>query len=212
MPTIHTRIEGSRGCGYKKEGGKYFVCDGAAISCGMLPVELTSCPVCHGGIHFSRAFQWITTKLFSKAKCKSGTSCMQCIFTEPNTKMGLIWIGEGFYKTSEHFMKESRSMGISRRFAQLPKNFKLGETWIALAHRKAIPVIKKTTVTFKPGVFSAFKPTRLEYVVTGKETEAQLERLEKQGFTLIKVIRDIDAQTEITINETNGQDDTAIAN
>lgn len=194
MPTIITKVEGARGCGYRKPGGKYFISDGNGVDCGMLPHELKVCPVCNAGVHFSRAFQWITTKLFSKAKCNSGDKCLQCVFVQPNVKMGLVWIGEGFYKTSDHFNREAERMGISRRFAQLPKGFKIGETWIALAHRKAVKVVKGKTVTFKPGIFRAFKPTRIEYVVTGKETEAQLTRLEKQGYTLVKVIRDIDAQ------------------
>lgn len=38
-----------------------------------------------------------------------------------------------------------------------------------------------------PGIFHAFIPTRVEYVVKGTETEAELDALEKRGLTLVKV-------------------------
>src|SRR6476469_1701413 len=113
MATIHTRVEGKRGCGYRREGGFYFVSDGAAVGCCKLPFELTVCPVCHQGIHFSRAFQWITTKLFSKKKCTTHEESF-CIMNQPDTKIGLLWVGEMFYPTADHFTRESQWMGISK--------------------------------------------------------------------------------------------------
>ncbi len=39
-----------------------------------------------------------------------------------------------------------------------------------------------------PAIFHAFIPTALEYVVKGTETEKELDRMEKQGITLVKVV------------------------
>lgn len=114
--------------------------------------------------------------------------------------MGLIWVGESFYKTPSAFLKEWQTAGISRRLGRIPKEFKVGETAILLAHRKAISVVSPDGAHYQPGAFAIFTPQRIEYIVTGKETEAQLERLVARGFTLVKVIRDIDAQTSILSN------------
>jgi hypothetical protein len=152
MPTITTKVESARGCGYRKGGGYYFVSDGAAAGCDKLPIELTFCPVCKAGIKQSRGFTWITSELFKKNKCKNESAlCTSCIFNEPHTSMGLMWVGAKYYSTAEHFLRESRTMGISKRFSQLPQDFKVGETWIALAHPQGVHVIKKDKIIFKPG-------------------------------------------------------------
>jgi hypothetical protein len=41
-----------------------------------------------------------------------------------------------------------------------------------------------------------FKPARIEYIITGKETDEELDAMEKRGFTLIDVIRDEDGDEE----------------
>ena len=78
----------------------------------------------------------------------------------------------------------------------VPRGFKVGETWVALAHRKAIPVWKdpeKKELDYKPGIFHIFKPHRVEYVV--KEFDpGQTGTLEKRGITLVRVLRE---QTEM---------------
>lgn len=112
-------------------------------------------------------------------------------------KSGLIWVGEQFYKTQEDFLREARSMGISRRVSVVPKGFKLG-TWVLLAHRRGVPhqedipdglfaefEVKQTR--WIPAIFSVFKPFALEYVVKGGETEEELERLVRRGLTPVKV-------------------------
>ena len=45
---------------------------------------------------------------------------------------------------------------------------------------------------FKPGIFHAFRPSAIEYIVTGEETTEELEAMEKRGFTLVEVCRDTD--------------------
>jgi hypothetical protein len=107
-------------------------------------------------------------------------------------KAGLIWIGEKFYPTPLSFAREARDMGLSRRITAIPRDFKLGETWVCLAHRKTIPVLPVPTeggeVQFKPGIFHVFQPSRIEYCVKEGDTEEKLEAKEKRGITLVRVV------------------------
>lgn len=76
-----------------------------------------------------------------------------------------------------------------------------GKTWILLAHPKAISEFTedpKNPVIYKKGIFSAFVPERIEYVVKGTESPDELENMAKRGITLVNVIRDKDAQLELT--------------
>lgn len=101
---------------------------------------------------------------------------------------GLIWVGEKFYPTPEAFADEATKMGISRRIPAVPNGFVLGETWVFFAHRKAVEDIDNPAVDKRhSGIFQAFKPTSIEYVVTGKETEEELERMKKRGIEPVKV-------------------------
>ena len=59
----------------------------------------------------------------------------------PMGRVGLIWVGEKFYPTPQDFCAEAEKMGISRRIPAVPNDFVLGETWVWLAHRKAIEAI-----------------------------------------------------------------------
>jgi hypothetical protein len=194
---IITLHEGKRGCGYRKPGGIYLVTEGQGRFCGALPIELSVCPTCHQGIKPARGWTWIDLK-----PLRAGKPCVQsegpgyCYDYCPlNTigKAGLIWIGEKFYKTTEAFNRESAEMGISRRISQIPRGFKLGETWVALAHRKAVertqgllPV--PDAQKFAPGIFHLFKPQAIQYVVKDTDTKEKLEALEKRGITLVKVV------------------------
>lgn len=46
----------------------------------------------------------------------------------------LIWVGKQHYPTAEGFLKETRSMGVSRFIPAVPRGFELGTTWAFLAH------------------------------------------------------------------------------
>lgn len=197
MSTITTRIEPRRGCGYRKPGGLYLVAGSASRTCCKLPFPLTVCPCCGAGIKPARGFTWISTDIFS-SPCIMPT--MGCILSQPGKKIGLLWVGEKYYPTPESFARESIMQGVSKRIAQIPRDLVVGETWIALAHRAAITdFINERTHDIKkiPGIFSVFIPKAIEYIVTGEETEEKLLSLEKRGVTLIKVIKDTDAQTQI---------------
>jgi hypothetical protein len=106
--------------------------------------------------------------------------------------MGLIWIGEKFYKTTQEWMEEGRTMGVSRRIKGIPNGFKVGETWVAVAHIEGIPggeTWEGKKEKGKPAIFQVFKPSAIEYVVKGDETEEELTKLEGRGISLVKVVK-----------------------
>jgi hypothetical protein len=220
MPNVRTSVEGKRGCGYRKPGGIYLRSgDEPGVPCGRLPITLDVCPTCNGGIKQTRGWQWIDlTALIGDRPCrldKCFSNCPAGIGSdlEQFRRVGLLWIGKAFYETPQDFLAEAEDMGISRRIAGVPHGFKVGETWVALAHpdggtpiachdpgyllTDAHPADCETChgtgLETRPGIFRVFKPSRIEYVVTGKETEEQLQRLEDRGFDLVRVVRDVDA-------------------
>jgi len=193
---IRVSHEAARGCGYRKEGGKYLIGGELSAPCGRLPLHLDRCPTCSGGVKFTRGFTWVNAaRLFESKEClgfaKERGFCAACPMGAPPEKAGLIWIGEKFYPTEQDFTREAGVMGISRRLSTVPrvleKCAKDGEGWplILLAHRKtAFP-----PATVAPGIFAAFRPTAIEYVVKGTEKVEELEKLEERGFKLVQVVR-----------------------
>jgi len=187
---IRTSHESKRGCGYRKPGGLYLVSGALAMPCGKLPIPLTVCPCCGAGIKPARGWTWVSRDLVKDAPCHV-TECQQgqlkCRpWNDPGIdKYGLIWVGEKFYPQVSDFMRESKGMGISRRISAVPKDFYVGTTWVLLAHRKAIYAGEE----FIPGIFQAFKPEAIEYIITGDETQEELERMEKRGISLVDVVK-----------------------
>ena len=198
MASIRTSVEGARGCGFRKAGGIYLVSGELSEPCTKLPIEMHTCPTCGGGIKQARGWTWITpdplldpgphgSRRHEKV-CPLGTS----IDWSDGRRAGLIWVGGSFYKMPQDFMGEAASMGVSRRIHNVPRGFELGETWVALGHAKAvthpeIPLDEKGH--YSPGIMTFFKPTALEYIVKGTETDEELDALEERGFTLVKVVR-----------------------
>lgn len=190
--TIETRIESARGCGYRQPGGIYIVGGAYKASCGRLPIPLTVCPCCHAGIKPSRGWTWVGAALL-QFTCRTPQNCTNCGFPDED-RYGLIWVGETFYKNPAAFIAEAAMAGISRRISAVPRDFIVGKTWVALAHRKAIVEYQNDEAKFTPAVFMLFRPTAIEYIVRGDETEEKLQSLVDRGFTLIKVVRDTEAQ------------------
>lgn len=209
MATIYTRIEAARGCGYRKPGGMYLVSDGIGKPCCRLPFPLTVCPCCGQGIKQTRGFMWVTAAIFDGDR-----DCENCILARPRGEFALMWVGEKFYKTSAAFSREAIARGVSKRIATIPHKLKIGTTWVLLAHPRAIAKIvdggehARTGggVEYTPGIFQAFKPTRVEYIITGDESSDELADLERRGLTLIKLVRDIDVELKL-IDDVNGQTD-----
>jgi hypothetical protein len=194
---IEDRYDRKRGCGWRKPGGIYLVGSGEGFPCGRLPIELTVCPCCGEGIRPMRTGLTYVDgdKLKQQKPCESGAEgCPHCPLSDAFTlgKTGLVWVGGAYYPTPESFIAEAKEQGISRRLPGFPKNFKVGETWVFLAHRKAVPATGDAPE--KPGVFYVFKPTAIEYVVKGDEDPEKLERRQRQGCTLVRVHRMTDGE------------------
>ena len=197
---VSLRIESARGCGYRKPGGIYLVAGGLSAPCGKLPIPLDVCPTCSHGIKPSRGWTWINgTALAAAAVCSAG-ACHSCPLgyfegrkqgAKAPGRVGLLWIGEQFYATPQDWIREAGRMGISRRLSKIPKGFELHKTWVWVAHRRAI---RNADGTFAAGVFQVFKPTAIEYVVTGRETDDELEAMRKRGWTPVQVKRDTEVQ------------------
>lgn len=191
--TIEDRFDERRGCGYRKPGGLYLVSAGIPTACDLLPIPLSVCPTCHGGIKAARG--WTTIDIYPLLKsvkpCSQGTACPLASI-EPGDKSGLLWIGEVFYPTPDDWLRESNRLGVSRRISQIPKDLEVGKTWVFVAHR-SVPYAKLTMVEGEmkavdgPAIFHAFRPTAVEYVVKGNESDDELEALAKRGITLVKV-------------------------
>lgn len=177
----------------------------------------------------------LTHRLPGPVNVLPGPECHACPMYAGRGRVGLMWVGGKFYPSPEDFVKEARTMGLSKRIAQIPKDLVVGETWVWLAHREVFPakhtdeciinlaqanydVLMKLMATqdtppacdcgAKPqaGIFHAFVPTRIEYVVKGDESEAELDALEKRGFTLVKVER-IGENGELLLDGPTAKDD-----
>jgi len=218
VASIRTSAEGARGCGYRKPGALYLVSGQLAEPCPKLPIEMTVCPVCGAGVKQSRGWTWIQPDPLldpgphgsarHERVCPLGTA----IDWSDGKRAGLIWIGGSFYPKPDTFTREAAEMGVSRRIHNVPREFELGETWVALAHAKTIagecehgaPVEHvcehcpggESAGKWLPGVFTFFKPTAIEYVVKGDEDEEKLDALEARGFTLVKVVK-LNEQQEV---------------
>lgn len=166
--------------------------------CCRLPIPLDICPCCGGGIKQTRGWTWVNPiPLFGGEVYKP--ACSMCPAGNPaliGDRAGLLWIGERFYKSPADFDREAVSMGISRRIATVPHGFKLGETFILLAHPKAVRVKVPADkgdqlfpgVEYKPGIFRIFRPTRIEKILTkAMATKDELASLERRGITPVIV-------------------------
>jgi len=188
---ITTRITAKRGCGYRKPGGLYLVSGTYGSPCCKLPFVLNTCPCCGQGIKATRGWTWVDAdKLFASISC-FGTPELRvaCPLALGNLgRAGLLWIGGAFYPTPDDFSKEAAAQGVSRRIKALPKGFVLGETWVLLAHREGVKrtVVLEGEPTHDRAIFHVFKPTAVEYVVRGTETEEQLQKLVDRGITPVK--------------------------
>jgi hypothetical protein len=211
---MRSSVEAARGCGYRQPGGLYLVADEPSEACPKLPVETSTCPCCGVGIRPARGYTWVDADMLLKPE-KHGSieHDVLCPLGSGRSlgRAGLIWIGERFYPSPAAFLSEASRMGISRRITAVPRDFEIGETWVLLAHKRAIQQrcdhceeyarggglwadaeceeCGGDGVLWKPGVFTLFQPSAIEYIVRGDETDEELEALEKRGIEPVEVIR-----------------------
>lgn len=167
-------IEPKRGCGFRRTGGLYLVGGSISVPCDRLPFPLNTCPVCGGGIKFSRGFTKINPlRLWGlHDACPSGwlehyepasgvsvnlsmnttgQTCTDrfrpCFMCDPKDEPAFIMgVGEKYYKTPNDFMEEAHRLGISKRIPFIPKGLELGTTIVYLVHPKAIAVKEAVVV------------------------------------------------------------------
>lgn len=234
MLQIHKTIEAKRGCGYRKPGkngvGVYLMGGELSAPCGRLPIPLLRCPTCDCGIKPSRSWTWIEPaglfRVVREKPCLTDTgkpepSCALCPIGNamPLGRHGLLWIGEAFYKSPHDFVKEAAALGLSRKLPALPRGFELGKTWVYLAHRAAVQKVVDGAAVVQPGVFSAFRPHRIDLVVDTDDPAQLPERARKiaeeliethgdSAVRLVKVTRDVDAQLGIDEARPQAEPDT----
>jgi hypothetical protein len=193
---MRTVVDPHRGCGWRKPGALYLRTEpGPMASCCRLPHPLTVCPCCGAGVKFCRGWTWVSPRLLFEVRAAARrkpfvppcTGAPTCALADPPARAGLLWIGAEFY-TPDEWIAESKRFGVSRRIQSVPHDFILGKTWVLVASVDACrdPATKKPA----PGIFQAFRPTAVEYVVRGDETPEQIAKLEKRGITPVKVVRD----------------------
>lgn len=205
--------EGPRGCGYRKEGGKYLISEGTSHPCSMLPIEVTRCPCCDAGVKPARGWAWFSPKMFFTFECPK-CKHYELGGCEPfrQDRAGIMWMGSKFYPTPEDWMNEADKMGVSRRISQIPKDLVLGKTWVFIGHRKALgktcpdcegdglgkDIDEESRICKQcegrgsiqiPGVFHVFRPTRIEQVVNEDITKKEADKLIKRGITPVVVNR-----------------------
>lgn len=200
MPNIETRYEPPRGCGFRRAGGLYLVSDrGDWVPCGKLPLAIPECAECarrgiRCGLRPVRGFTWLDADaLFEPVACSLALAGrpehLRCPLGARVGRAGLLWVGEQAYPTPRAFLDEAVALGVSRRIPAFPKGLVLGETWVLLAHRRALPDPEREGA-FIPAVFQIFRPSRIEYVVRETDEEERLTKLEGRGATLVRVVRD----------------------
>lgn len=177
-------IEMARGCGYRSIGGLYLRGLGVAVGCDRIPYILEYCPVCGSGIQFCRGYQMIDWFKYAGIHdpCTDKYKCPICK-PKDGVKHAIMWVGDKYY-TPSTFVEEAQKQGICKRIASVPREIKIGETWILLAHKKAgskmVPDEKKMngneTITDPPmkqiqvpAVFYAFRPTHIEKIITKRQ-------------------------------------------
>jgi hypothetical protein len=110
-------------------------------------------------------------------------------------------VGERYYKSPADFIKEGQKLGVSKRIAAVPKDFKIGKTIVYLAHPKACikdgdgAKTKKgqgKMLDYQMGVFCAFRPQKIEQLVwdkdlMGKKGATLKKSLHKRGITPVPI-------------------------
>ena len=205
--SIQTIREVVRGCGWRKVGGMYLMSDSPGRECGRLPIPCGTCPCCGRGMKQARGWTWVDGDEILRAspECplRGEAECETCAVHNYARhgigKVGLIWIGESYYPTVGHFQREIDEVGISRRINNIPRGFSF-ENYVMLAHPKAIlkqPAEMGQEIEHEPGIFMIFKPERIEIVVSGKESDTEIEGYLKRGLTPVKIERIEDKQMEM---------------
>lgn len=129
----------------------------------------------------------------------------------------LTWVGEQYYSPAESIAEaeelqaDGLPRGFSRRvnFKSLPEGVVPGKTWVLLAHIKGMTFahwkeraeqfgfdVSKHEVLFGANgfvhaIFSAFILDRVEYILSGDETQEEVDAIVAKGFSPV-IVRPVD--------------------
>jgi hypothetical protein len=190
-------VEPRRGCGYRKVGGLYLVGPKLGDDCCKLPIPLAVCPTCNQGVKQTRGWSWIDPRPWLTEPCSLRKPlCPAATPALLGDRVGLLWIGRAFYKSPGAFMHEASVYGVSRRISGVPRGFKVGEHWVFLAHPEACWTGENKT----PGIFSIFRPTAIEKILTESQAADKdvADDLLKRGITPV-VVPDDDPDHQGTV-------------
>jgi hypothetical protein len=204
MPSVRVMVKQKRGCGFRTPRGYYLCGGGLEVYCHRIPLRILVCEMCHRPlIHPIRGIQriepeWIWEQCPEWQDLTYPCHRTNCVLCFPPEKAYVIWVGESFYETPDHFLEEVRKMGISRKIHAIPEDLKIGD-WVFLGYRKLIPTGERTKdgdVVMKPGIFSAFRVNSIEKLLTGAQMEDQyyIKSLLDRGITPVV---EVDSEDEI---------------
>ena len=183
-----------RGCGLRQQGGFYLIGDMTSETSVFFPKKL-ECGCGMEVLRPSRSIQKFKPgKMWHSLQIEGPANRLGITFKEDD----LAWactIDKKNYKFPSDYFEEAQRMGISRRMNNGPlKQFKLGESWCFIIHDRAIRVGVEGADSdgadaqgYKPGFIGCFKPTAIQYVVIGNESESFLREQIKKGVTLVNV-------------------------
>lgn len=201
-------VEARRGCGFREVHKLYLVGGFVSVPCDRLPLPVQACPYCGAGIHFTRSMTKINPLIIFGLHADCKDEHRPCFVCDPTSKPAYVMIvGENSYPTPRDFMVEAEAQGVSKKIPFIPKDMKLGETVLYLAHNKACEVPDEPNVIREAeailgqarmvdtpkvkkalGIFTAFIPQRVEMLFYESEiTEKLKAKMEKRGITIISV-------------------------
>jgi hypothetical protein len=97
-----------------------------------------------------------------------------------------LWVGLTYYATAKFFLAEAQMHGFSKRISAVPRHFKAGRDWVALAHAKGVAAWGRDG---HPGVIALWRPSAVEYVVRDDDPPDRLAEMADQGITLVQISR-----------------------
>ncbi len=211
---VTTQFEDVRGCGFRAAGqtgvGKYLMGGrGIETDCERLPYPLTVCPCCGEGIKMSRSWTKIqAARLFDPVHspaCTNRPECGNCPICRPH-RVGdpayLLWIGARSYSPAA-FVDEAMRMGVSRRINAIPREFRIGETWVFLAHPRGLAASSfGADQQATAAVIGVFKPTHVDLVIDNadaipKEAKNLVDSHGPEHVRIVVVNKNIQEQGEL---------------
>lgn len=195
-------VEAQRACGYRRVGGLYLVGGGLGIPCDRLPLPIVPCETCGEEPRFHRGISRINPmRLWDTHFVESIPTAVACPDTarridpicDPPLAAYLMWVGSEY--TPASFVAEARQLGVSKRIPSIPDGFTPGK-WVFLAYLHLIPPPNAQLPLppdsdyrgYKPGVFYAFQPQRVEKIITQSQADSGgAQKLKEQGIMPVVV-------------------------